>query len=483
METDWTGIFGLGALVLNWGIIVGLGFRIIIKRRPAGVSLAWLTIIVVVPFVGALLYLLVGELWLAGWRVRRARILGEPYRQRLAELRQESEAHLHHDDHLARVLDAYGSRGIGSPTLTGNTVQIHSDAGDAFAAMVHDIDHAARRCLLLFYIWHPGGRSDEIAEALIRAADRGVECRVLLDAVGSSSFFGSSLCRRLRSAGVEVTSALPVGRFRSLLARIDLRNHRKIIAIDGRIGYCGSLNLADPKYFKPNKGPWIDMMARVEGPAAEALELIIQHDLWLEHGRDDQVPFEDVNIGPYRPGNVAIQVVSSGPGQSPRAMQDMLLTMVYSAETELIITTPYFIPSESMLAALVAAARRGVRVTIVVPERVDSPLVQFASRAYFNDLLDENIRLLLFRGGLLHAKTMSADRQVCMFGSANLDRRSFGVNFETSMFIYDRAVTEQLVALQQSYMNQSIEVAEPFRKRGPHRRLLENATQLLAPLL
>lgn len=484
MNIDWAALFAWLTVVLHWGIIIGLGFRIVMRRRPTGVSLAWLTIVAVVPFVGAVLYLLVGELWLAGFRVRRAKELGGRNRARLRELRVESEAHLASDDELARTLNAYASHGLGVPTLTGNEVEIFSEAGDVFAAMVRDIDLAKRRCLLLFYIWSPGGRSDAVGDALIRAAQRGVDCRVLLDAVGSQAFFGSALHRRMREAGIKVCGALPVGKLRSLLARIDLRNHRKVVAIDGRVGYCGSLNLADPQHFKISKGPWVDMMARVEGPTAEALELIIQQDWWVEAGEADSDPFEDVNIGAYRPGNVAIQVVSSGPGQSPRATQDMLLTLVYAAHDELIITTPYFIPSEAMENAMIAAARRGVRVSLVLPEKVDSRMVQLASRGYFGELLEKGVEIWLFRDGLLHAKTMSADRSVCMFGSANIDRRSFGVNFETSMFIYDTNVTSQLVALQRSYMQRSTRITfEDWAGRGLGQRFVEGATQLAAPLL
>lgn len=484
MGIDWPAVFAWLTLVLHWGIIVGLGLRIVMKRRAAGVSLAWLTLVAVVPFAGAVLYLLVGELWLAGSRVRRAHALGDKYRARLRELRVESEATLDASEELARTLDAYASHGLGVPTLAGNEVEIFSEAGDAFEAMVRDIDEAKRRCLMLFFIWSLGGRADAVGEALIRAAKRGVECRVLLDAVGSRPFFGSDLARRMVEAGVHLRGSLVVGRLRSLLARIDLRNHRKILAIDGRVAYCGSLNLADPKYFKVEDGPWVDMMARVCGPTAEALELIVQHDWWVEYGELESPPFEDVNIGAYRPGDVAIQVVSSGPGQTPRATQDMLMTMVYAAHTDLVITTPYFIPSEPMENALIAAARRGVRVVLVMPEHADSRLVQLASRSYFGELLDEGIEIWLFREGLLHAKTMSADGEVCMFGSANIDRRSFDVNFETSMFIYDRDVTTQLVALQRSYIERSTRITrEAWQRRGLFRRAIEGATQLTAPLL
>jgi cardiolipin synthase A/B len=473
--------------IIHWLIVAALSLRIVSRRRPTGVSLAWITVIAVFPFVGAILYLMVGELWLAGRRVCRAHEVGDEFRGRLAELAEQAPAGLENYSHLARTLDAYARRGASMPTLGCNEVNLYAGADEVFDALIADIDAARHRVYLMFYIWSKGGRADEVGEAVIRAAGRGVDCRILLDAVGSKRLLRRSPWpRRFADAGIPVVAALKAGRLRVLLHRIDLRNHRKIAAIDGKIGYCGSQNIADPRYFKTDAGvgPWVDVMCRINGPAGEALELTFQHDWCIEAECIAPRVFVDIDPAPHTPGGSPLQVINSGPAQSPRATEDMLLTMIFASQQSLVMTTPYFIPTESMEHALIAAALRGVAVQIVVPAKNDSRLVALASRSYYGDLLDAGVRIWEFEGGLLHAKTVTADGRVGLIGSANMDRRSFAINYETSVFIYDSQVAERLGKLQSQYMEQAIEVvAVEWAKRSRGRRLVENATQLVSPIL
>ena len=484
---DWLKfIFAALPVILHWSIVLGLGTRIILSRRDIGTSLAWLTLVAIFPFIGAGLYLLIGELWLARSRVRRTIIAGQQFDTQVKDLLPHETELWSHELDVDRTLNAYATRGLGIPTLQGNRITLFSKAHATFDAMVRDIDNATHTCHLLFYIWCPGGKADHIIEALIRARSRGVTCIVLLDAVGSRPFLNSPHAQTLRNAGVEVATALPVGRLRSILERIDLRNHRKIVAIDGRVAYCGSLNLADPAFFKQNAkvGEWIDIMARVEGPAARMLDLTILHDWYVETGRLELPRDEPIDWKEIEGKGSPLSVISSGPGQWPRATQDMILAMLYGARKEIIITTPYFVPGDIMMNALITAARCGVSVRVVLPAKVDSKLVRYASRAYFDDLLQEGIEVLLFRSGLLHAKTVTVDRSVALLGSANMDRRSFSVNFETSMFIYDDAVTERIRDLQLEYIADADSIdAAIWSRRHTGVRLVENAAQLLSPLL
>jgi len=474
-------------IIIHGMIVVALSLRIVSRRRPTGVSLAWITVIAVLPFVGAMLYLMVGELWLAGRRVRRAHEVGDEFKGRLAELAEQAPAGLENYSHLARTLDAYARRGASMPTLGGNEIRIFAGADEVFDALIADIDAARDRVYLIFYIWSEGGRADEVGEAVIRAVGRGVDCRILLDAVGSKHLLRrSSWPRRFKDAGIPLVAALKAGRLRVLFHRIDLRNHRKIAAIDGKIGYCGSQNIADPRYFKTDAGvgPWVDVMCRIDGPGGEALELTFQHDWCIEAECIAPRMFVDIDPAPYTHGGSPVQVINLGPAQSPRATEDMLLTMIFACQQSLVMTTPYFIPTESMEHALIAAALRGVSVQIVVPAKNDSRLVALASRSYYGDLLDAGVRIWEFEGGLLHAKTVTADGRVGLIGSVNMDRRSFAINYETSVFIYDAEVTERLGKLQSRYMEQAVEV-DPVRwaQRSRGRQLAENATQLVAPIL
>ncbi len=472
--------------LVHAALVIGLGLRIIAKRRPTGVGLAWLTLIAVLPLVGAVLYLMVGELWLAGRRVRRAKQLGPSFRARMGELVEQAPAGLDNLSVLVRTLDAYATRGAQMPTLGGNAVTLYSTASEAFAALIADIDAAEHRVYMLFYIWSPGGLVDDVGEAVCRAARRGVDCRVLLDSYGSHPFFRSPWPRRFADAGVRTAEALPVNRLRLFMHRVDLRNHRKIAAIDGKVGYCGSQNIADPSCFKTGKGvgPWVDIMCRVDGPGGEALELTFQHDWCIEADRTDPTVFVDIHPEPYAAGSTRVQLINSGPAQSPRAIEDMLLTMVFGCRESLTLTTPYFIPTEAMERALQAASIRGADVRIVVPRRNDSRLVGLASRSYYGDLLDAGVEIWEFEGGLLHAKTATADGHVAMVGSANMDRRSFAINYESGLFIYDEAFTGKLRRLQNNYIERSVRIErDGWAKRPAARRIAENATQLFAPIL
>lgn len=483
---EWPIGFGVISSIVHWSVVIVLSMRVMGRRRPTGVSLAWMTIIAVVPLVGAVFYLMLGELWLAGPRVRRARALNPAFLARLGELREQAPAGLENHSHLARTLDAYASRGEGMPTLGGNIVRVFREESAAFDAIIADIDAARHRVYMLFFIWYAGGRADEVGAALMRAAGRGVDCRLLLDHVGSKEFLRSGMRQQFEEGGVRVVAALRAGRLRVLLHRLDMRNHRKIVAIDGKVGYCGSLNIADPRLFKSDAGvgQWVDVMCRIDGPGGEALELTFQHDWCIEAENIEPALFVDIHPEPYTPGETPVQVINSGPGQSPRATEDMLLTLIYSSERRLTLTTPYFIPTDAMEQALIAAVKRGVEVRVVVPRRNDSRLVALASRSYYEDLLDAGIRIWEYRLGLLHAKTVMADGRVALVGSANMDRRSFEINYESSVFIYDGQVAEDIGELQQEYISESEEVdREAWARRGAGRKMLENVTQLVSPLL
>jgi cardiolipin synthase len=269
--------------------------------------------------------------------------------------------------------------------------------------------------------------------------------------------------------------------------RFDLRLHRKIVVIDGRIGYTGSLNLVDPRYFKKDAGvgEWVDAMVRVEGPAVEALQIVFLADWYVEsHAELDHLrETADATPQPSR-GDVETQVMPSGPDLPANAIEQVLLTAIYSARKELLITTPYFVPSEPLMLALVAAARRGVKVVLILPRRVDSKLVRFASSAFKGELLEAGVRIAQFTDGLLHTKSVTVDRTHCLFGSVNLDPRSFRLNFEILLAMYDSKFSAQLADLQQRYIDRSeLMDLETFRNRPLRYVILESVARLLGPLL
>ncbi len=466
-------------------IRVVLSVRIIMRRLPVGVALAWLAVVLIFPFAGAVVYLLIGESRLGRQRGRRARALRPGYRQQIKQLGEKDGS----EERLpagARGLALLGEAVLESPPLPGNEIRLLHDAGEAFPALLADIDVARHSCHLEFYIWDVGGKADEVVEALLRAAARGVTCRVLVDAVGSKTFLRSDRARRLRAGGVALREALPVTLRRLLFVRADLRLHRKIVVIDGAVAYTGSLNLADPALFKRNAGvgQWVDALARVRGPAVAALGAVFLHDWELETG---EAVAADSAGGEHRPpdaGGAMVQVLPSGPGAQVGAIEQVLLAAVYAAERELVLTTPYFVPDESLLAALLSAPGRGVDVTLIVPARVDSRLTHYASRAHQIDLLGAGVRIALYRGGLLHTKSLTVDGQYSLFGSLNLDPRSLRLDFEVTLAVYDAGFTAALRRLQQTYLDGSDRLDEAAcRSRRAVERFAENAARLVGPLL
>ena len=474
-------------MAAHLSIIIGLYIRVVMRRRPVGVSLSWLILIFILPFAGAILYFLIGEQRLGRQRANRARELLGPYEAWLHSLPSDTLVDWSTLTPTCQPINRLAESIMGIPAKFGNKLDLIHEAESVLRSIITDIDRAQRTCHLEFYIWNEGGTADEVCEALIRAAKRGVICRILIDAVGSAKFLKSGLARRLRENGIELIAALPVGLFRMVFARLDLRIHRKIVIIDGEVAYTGSLNLVDPRFFKQEEGvgQWVDAMVRLEGPAVQSLGVIFLWDWEVETGQGIETlkDTSDLKALPLV-GKASVQVVPSGPEVGNNPIHQLLLTSVYAARRELIITTPYFVPDESLHSALQSASRRGVDVTIILPEKVDSLLVRYASRSFFDDMLMSGIRILNFREGLLHTKSITIDGEVALFGTVNLDMRSFWLNFEVTLFVYDAVFVTRLRKLQQNYIeaSQSID-SQLWHTRSPANRFVENAAQLLAPLL
>jgi cardiolipin synthase len=476
-----------GIFVADLLIRLGLSARVIQRRLPVGVSLAWLAIILILPFVGAILYLLVGEYRLGPRRAKRAaayQATGDPRWEQCRDGDRVDPATL---DAGAAAVARLAETALGGALLAGNHLELLENADAAFPALIADIDRARQSCDLEFYIWDLGGRADDVGAALIRAVRRGVTCRVLVDAIGSKTFLKSALARDLRQNGVQVAAALRAGALRLLFRRPDLRLHRKIAVIDGAAAYTGSLNLADPHFFKREAGvgQWVDALVRVQGPAVEALAATFREDWALETGQSIQ-PVTPAASGqvPPQPGSAVVQVLPTGPDARVEAIEQVVLMALYAAAREVVLTTSYFVPSESLLIALLSAAGRGVQVTLIVPAKVDSRLVHFASRAYQTDLLAAGVRVALYEGGLLHTKSITVDGRFSLFGSLNLDPRSLRLDFEITLAVYDADFTAALRRLQQVYLDRSSMLdLTACRARSTAERLAEDTARLAGPVL
>jgi cardiolipin synthase len=476
----------VAVFLADWIIRIGFSVHVLMRRLPVGVSLAWLMVILILPFVGAVLYLTLGEHHLGQRRAERAAAYRESCRTEKGTP-QTGAFDLTTLGAGGAALARLAQSALGVSVHPGNRLQLLENAEAAFPVLIADIDRARSSCHLESYIWSPGGQADEVGAALHRAVKRGVQCRVLVDAIGSKAFLGSDLARDLRQAGVQVAAALPPAFLHPLLVRPDLRLHRKIVVIDGEIGYTGSMNVADPRLFKQNAGvgQWVDALARVQGPSVDGLADVFREDWALETGETLERHQPDSGARPEAPiGKAIVQVLPTGPDARVEAIEQVMLMAIYAARWEVVLTTPYFVPSESLLYALLSAAARGVAVTLIVPAKVDSRLVQFASRAFQTDLLAAGVRVARFQGGLLHTKSVTVDGQFSLFGSLNLDPRSLRLNFEITLAVYDADFTSDLRRLQQHYIDGSalLDLAT-CRTRSFLERLAEDSARLVGPLL
>jgi len=479
---SWT-LFGVAVHVL---VELALIVRVLLRphRDPAS-RIAWIVVILVLPVIGILSYVLFGEVNIGRRRVERVRkvLASMPPLTPPGATQKDTigAVHPHRYDHLFKV----GRSISGFEPVGGNAARLLADSNAAIDAMVADIDAAREHVHVLFYIWLADNNGLKVADALKRAAARGVTCRAMADDLGSKTMIRSRHWVEMKRTGVHLAAALPIGfpLLRPLRGRIDLRNHRKIVVIDGRITYCGSQNCADPEFrVKAKYAPWVDVMARFEGPVAAQNQRLFAGD-WMSGVDEDLHALLREPVSSPTEGFPA-QVIGTGPTVRYSAMPEMFESLIYAARRELAITTPYYVPDEAMQGALCAAAHRGVRTIIVFPERNDSWIVSAASRSYYADLLAAGVEVYEFPDGLLHAKTLTLDGDFTLIGSANMDRRSFELNYENNILCCDRDFTAGVRRRQQQYLDRCHRVeAETVRRWPVRRRLWNNTVAMLGPLL
>ncbi len=374
-----------------------------------------------------------------------------------------------------KVAENLGDFGI----LGGNQVELLVEYDQTVDRLVADIDAATQHVHLLYYIFADDDTGGRVAAALSRAVARGVECRVLMDGLGSKKGL-RTLAPRMRADGIEVYEALPVRLFRRKSARFDLRNHRKIAVMDGKVAYVGSQNLVNRDF---KRGIiYEELVARVTGPVVLQLQAVFLTDYYLESNTNllgqDFFPVE------HPAGQVAAQALPSGPGFPQANAQRLILSLLYAAQRRVVITSPYFIPDEPLLDAMKIAVLRGVEVHLVVSRQADQILVCQAQHSYYDELLEAGIRIHRYREHLLHAKHLTFDDQIAIIGSSNLDMRSFLLNAEISLIVHDPQVAAALGRVQERYFEESdLLTLDEWRRRPGWRKVLENTARLVDSVL
>ena len=478
-------------VLFHFCLSVTIALRVIYSRRTSSAALAWLTALFAFPILGVITYLLIGEPKLGRERAKRhAELLA--FHDAFADRFLPPPCEPASETRFRQIARLIQSEARYVPT-GGNQTRLLADTDAILRAFTADIHAAQHCCLLAFYIVEGSGRVEAVLEALMQAAERGVRCQLLADALGSSSFWRSPWPQRLCDAGVEVTEALPVGVLKSLWVRSDLRNHRKILVVDYRIAYTGSYNLVDPRLFKQNAGvgEWVDAVMRCEGPVAQELAAMFYGDWAVENDHNLTATLERLNgyvdeMPPRAPasGGSQLQVVPSQPGGDTALVYDVLCNALNVAQERVVISTPYFVPDEALLNTLIITARRGVEVVLILPRRVDSRLVRYASRAYYQPLLDAGVRLKMYDGGLLHTKAVVIDGRFALFGTVNMDMRSFYLNLELSLAVYTPETVAAIGALLDGYLKDSEAVSlKKWQQRRRVQRFIERCVRLVSPLL
>lgn len=523
------------SLITLWLVV-----RVIQQQRRQSVAIAWIAVLFALPVVGIIGYMLFGEINI-GHQYRKRSLMVQKLLRDFAHAHQIDFNQISENlDTEARQLSNIALLKTGLGVYDNHTLTLITDADHIFASLLADIRAANTMILLEFYIVSPQGRVIELLEALMAATQRGVSVHLLADSVGSHAFFRSSWVKKLKAADVFVHESLPVGLFKTIVKRIDIRNHRKLAIFDSCYGYTGSFNLIDPDFFKQDAhvGKWIDAMIRVESHdtvnSVKAMALVTTTDISaetnanfsnlekivnrftkslyidtsklhhrkLQHEANARGAGQNANTRVPNPpllkilplqsslqaypsvSQVSLQLIPSAPELTEHVIYETLVCAIFAAKKQVVITTPYFVPDDALLLAMTTAAKRGVKVILNVPKKVDSLLVQFASQAYFEPLLSAGVQIYLFNPGLLHAKILCVDDDYCLFGTVNMDMRSFYLNMEVSMAIYNRTMTQQILTCQHEYLRQSEPLQrDRWQQRSFGAKFLDNAIRLFSPLL
>lgn len=454
------------------------------QRHSPSTAMSWLIAIYFWPWGGFLLYALFGSTALPQERVtRHETLLRSLYGDKKTFRRVlDDESHWLPDD-LARF-GALGKKLGDMCVTTGNDFLLLDDEGTFLQNLCGDITAAKHSVHLLYYIFVLDSMTEPLFTTLERAAQRGVDCRLLVDALGAKVFLKSDV-NRLRDAGVRVEMALPPRLLRrtATTARYDLRNHRKMAVIDGIIGYTGSHNITEPSYGGKARGRlWHDLTLRLTGPVVLQLQAVFTEDWYVETG--ELLSLEEYFPKPVRTGNAVIQTVPSGPSYPWQNYQRLVVAALHGAKKRVVITTPYLIPDDELLHALETASLSDVRIQLVIPEKSDQLLVGSAAKAYFGVLLDMGVEIYLFQDDILHSKTMTVDYNLAFLGTSNFDIRSFALNFELNLVLYGTEETAAIRTAQEHYIATSRRLtAEKWRERPRALRVIHGVTKLFSPLL
>lgn len=484
-------------LIIDYTIkIIAIGY-VPEGRRPSS-STAWLLAILLIPFLGLPLFLLMGSPYI---NRRRHRIQQEvnDLIDNVHENVPDFPVGIHVTSEVESVI-RLNRRLTRMPALTGVNHGVHSNYAESLRRMTEAIDEAEQYVHVEIYIMAWDDTTRPFFEALERAVDRGVKVRLLFDHVGSWKYPGyRTLHKQLTRMGIDWYLMLPLQPWKGRFRRPDLRNHRKMLIIDGQTGFIGSQNLIDDSYLMSKNRrigrKWVDIMVEMSGPIVSSMEMVFAGDWYLESNetldiRDHQEAHEETPNTTKDSQTNVVQLVPSGPGYTTEPNLRMFNSIVHHAKERLVLCSPYFIPDESLLEAVTSACYRGVRVELLVSEQADQFTVNHAQSSYYQSLLEAGVKIYMFpRPMVLHSKYVIADPDgpegdpMGVVGSSNLDMRSFGLNYEISMMIAKGNLINELNDLTTTYQEQAINLTlDTWNKRSWGRRYVDNVMRLTSAL-
>ena len=454
------------------------------NRRPQ-TALAWLLAIFFIPYIGILLFLLVGNSKLPRGRRRKQQEINQ-YILEGTEGMEDVKRDPPWPDWLEPIVEL--NRNLGAmPLVGGNNAELLPDYEKSLQAMTDAVGEATKSVHVEFYILSLDHTTAPFFDALEAAVKRGVDVRVLLDHIASIRSVGHrKTARRLTKMGAQWHYMLPVRPLRGQWQRPDLRNHRKLLIIDGKVGFTGSQNFIDSSYNK--KGNirrglhWKDLMVRFEGPIVAGIDALFATDWYCE--TDELILREHDVPRPVKESPIDAQVVPSGPGFEGENNLRLFNALVYAATKQVIITSPYFVPDGSMLYAITTAAQSGLDVQLFASEIRDQAVVYHAQRSYYEELLRAGVRIWLYKAPtVLHAKFFTIDDEVAVVGSSNMDMRSFALDLEISVMVRGRTIMDDLHELQEQYRADSRELTlDEWMTRSRVAATFDNVARLAATL-
>jgi cardiolipin synthase len=483
---NWRSILKAAPTVLA---VVNAAIRIVAiisiprDRRPTS-AMAWLVTVFALPIPGALAFLLFGSSKLPQHRRDKQSEINSYIVETTAglDLVRKDETWPKWFESVVELNKTLGAM----PLVGGNAAELQPDYAESIAAMTRAVEKAERYVHAEFYIFTRDETTRPFFDALKAAHDRGVIVRVLYDHWATIlNPQGRPTRRWLRENGIRFEEMLPFKPFRTSWRRPDLRNHRKVLVIDGTVGFMGSQNMIDASYNKKGnirRGlQWKDLMVRLQGPIVAGVNAIFVTDWFAETGElltRETDPIHEIPVD----SALDCQVVPSGPGFDKENNLRMFNALVYSAQRRLVVVSPYFVPDDSMLYAITTAAERGVEVQLFACEVADQVMVYHAQRSYYETLLDAGVRIFLYeKPVVLHAKHFTVDDDVAVVGSSNMDMRSFSLNFEVSLMVRGRNFVDRLRRVEDDYREHSRELTlEEWRARPLPVQVLDNTARLTA---